>query len=65
MSAGPENWTRTYIEGREAILGRRLSLSQDPRVAARQLADRIGQREAQRWALQLLRALADRRRSAA
>lgn len=46
--------TLTYLAGREKVLGRRFWLSDDPRVAARQLFDRRGPLAGRAWARQLL-----------
>ena len=41
--------TARFIVGREAVLGRRTWLSDDPVVAARQLAERMGPLVARAW----------------
>lgn len=64
MSPGQPGSTRVYVEGRERVLGERLWLSDDPRLAAVQLADRVGARRARRWLAEALRALERTRRAA-
>jgi hypothetical protein len=61
---GRSGWTRRYYCDRERVLGRCYHLSQDPDLAAEQLAAALGSRErARRWAGELLGAL-NRRRAA-
>jgi hypothetical protein len=61
---GRSHWTSRYHRDRDRVLGRRFMLSQDPDVAAEQLAEAVGGLErAGRWAAALLAAL-DRRRAA-
>jgi hypothetical protein len=51
-------WTARYYRDRGIVNGRRGWLSQNPEVAAEQLADRAGGRErARRWAADVLAAL--------
>jgi hypothetical protein len=55
MATGP---TVTFLKRRELVLGRRLSVSRDPELAAVQLAEQLGgDRLAHQWLLDALTVL--------
>jgi hypothetical protein len=55
---GQSHWTWRYYRDREIAYGRRWWISQDPELAAEQLAQyRGGIRRAEAWARELLEAL--------
>lgn len=53
-----------YLEDREKVAGRRVTLHHDPTVAADFLASQLGHDRAVKWAYQLLAALQPRRGAA-
>jgi hypothetical protein len=58
MSENASHWTSRYVRDRERVRGRRWQLSQDPSIAAEQLAEYLcGIAPAKTWARDVLACL--------